>query len=110
MKKAVVLIGVGEMGGVFARGFLKAEYPVYPVEQGTDISSVFKEINDPKAVIVAVGEKPLHGVLDAIPQNWHDRLILLQNELLPRDWQSHDIQNPTVISMWVSPVMRDWWP
>jgi hypothetical protein len=100
MKKAVVLIGVGEMGGVFARGFLKAGHPVYPIEQGTEISSVFQEISDPLAVIVAVGEKPLHDVLAAIPQEWRDRLILLQNELLPRDWQAHDIVNPTVISMW----------
>ena len=100
MKRAVVLIGVGEMGGVFARGFLKAGHPVYPIEQGTEVSSVFKEMSDPLTVIVAVGEKPLHDVLDAIPRDWRDRLILLQNELLPRDWQAHDIANPTVISMW----------
>jgi hypothetical protein len=100
MKRAVVLIGVGEMGGVFARGFLKAGHPVYPIEQGTEISSVFEDVSDPLAVIVAVGEKPLHDVLAAIPQGWRDRLILLQNELLPRDWKAHDIANPTVISMW----------
>ncbi|MCK5082791.1 MAG: hypothetical protein KAR31_07775 [Candidatus Omnitrophica bacterium] len=100
MKKGVVLIGVGEMGGVFARGFLKSEYPVYPVEQGTGLNSVYNEMSDPLAVIVGVAEKDLHSVLEAIPQGWRDRLILLQNELLPRDWQAHNIENPTVISMW----------
>ena len=100
MKKSVVLIGVGEMGGVFARGFLRAGYPVYPVEQGTDINSVYSEMADPLAVIVGVAEKDLHAVLEFVPEGWRDRLILLQNELLPRDWQAHNIVNPTVISMW----------
>ncbi|MBD3669567.1 MAG: hypothetical protein HUJ29_02250, partial [Gammaproteobacteria bacterium] len=34
------------------------------------------------------------------PSQWRNRLGLLQNELLPRDWQAHDIQGPTVISVW----------
>ena len=36
MKSPVVLIGIGEMGGVFARGFLRAGYPVYPATRVTD--------------------------------------------------------------------------
>ncbi len=31
MNAPVVLIGVGEMGGVFARGLLRLGHPVYPV-------------------------------------------------------------------------------
>ena len=100
MKRSVVLIGVGEIGGVFAKGFLKAGYPVYPIGRGTDLDSAVCEIVDPRVVIVAVGEKDLYGVLKTIPQKWRDRLVLLQNELLPGDWQSHDIKNPTVISVW----------
>lgn len=30
MNKAVVIIGIGELGRVFARGFLRLGYPVYP--------------------------------------------------------------------------------
>lgn len=100
MKKGVVLIGVGEMGGVFAKGLLKAGYPVYPIGRGINLDSAVSEIVDPQAVIVGVGEKDLQGVLETIPQEWRDRLVLLQNELLPRDWQSHGIENPTVISVW----------
>ena len=100
MNRTVVLIGIGEMGGVFARGFLKAGYPVYPVARGMDLAAVANEIADPQAVIVAVGEKDLHSVLDEIPRQWRDRLVLLQNELLPRDWQAHNIDTPTVISVW----------
>jgi len=39
-------------------------------------------------------------MLQNIPANWRDRLILLQNELLPDDWTKHDYDNPTVISVW----------
>jgi hypothetical protein len=49
-------------------------------------------------VVVAVAEKDLQTVLDQIPVAWEDRLCLLQNELLPRDWAAFD--DPTVISVW----------
>ena len=100
MKKAVVVIGVGEIGGVFSRGFFKSGYPVYPIGRGTNLAEAAEEITDPQAVIVGVGEKDLHSVLETIPRQWHDRIVLLQNELLPRDWQAHNINNPTVISVW----------
>lgn len=100
MKKTVVLIGVGEMGGVFARGFLKLGFPVCPVTRQMDINAVAGEIRDPEAVVVAVAEKDLSSVLNTIPAPWRDRLVLLQNELLPRDWEIHQLQDPTVISVW----------
>jgi hypothetical protein len=37
-------------------------------------------------------------VLNRIPDAWRDKLCLLQNELLPSDWQG--ITDPTVISIW----------
>ena len=39
-------------------------------------------------------------MLQNIPANWRDRLILLQNELLPDDWIKYGYDNPTVISAW----------
>jgi hypothetical protein len=53
---------------------------------------------DPELVVVAVAEKDLQAVLDQIPVAWEDRLCLIQNELLPRDWAAFD--DPTVISIW----------
>ena len=100
MKKPVILIGVGEMGGVFARGLLKTGYPVYPVGRGVNLKEVSVEVVDPQAVVVGVGEKDLHAVLESIPEVWKDKLVLLQNELLPQDWKKHNINNPTVISVW----------
>jgi len=100
MKKPIILIGAGEMGGVFARGVLKVGQPVYPVTRGTDLNELSREVSDPEAVIVGVGEKDLHPVLETIPEAWKNKLVLLQNELLPRDWKKHNIENPTVISVW----------
>jgi hypothetical protein len=39
-------------------------------------------------------------VLAALPAVWKARAVLIQNELLPRDWQAHGYLDPTVISVW----------
>ncbi|MDM8544986.1 hypothetical protein [Candidatus Venteria ishoeyi] len=96
----VILVGLGEMGGVFARGFLRAGYPVYPVTRNTDLSQTAQLIPQPQLVLLATGEQDLHPLLKHIPEHWRTRLVLLQNELLPKDWQQHDLDNPTVISVW----------
>ncbi len=100
MNDPIVVIGTGEMSGVFTRGFLKLGYPVFPVNRGTDMEKVARALTTPALVLVAVGEADLHPVLDKIPAEWEDCLALLQNELLPRDWEAHNLQEPTVISVW----------
>jgi len=100
MYKPVVVIGIGEIGSVFARGFLKLGYPVVPVTRDMDIALVAADTSEPELVIVAVGEKELHATLAALPDVWRNKVALLQNELLPRDWQQHGFTNPTVISVW----------
>jgi len=100
MKKPIVIVGIGEIGGVFARGFLRCGYPVYPITRLMDVNSAAQDIPEPELVLVSVGEDDLQPVLEVMPAAWADRLVLLQNELLPRDWQRHDLQAPTVISVW----------
>lgn len=100
MKNPVISIGVGEMGGVFVRGLLKLGYPLIPVTRDMDISAVAEVNKTPEAVLVSVAEKDIDDVLANMPDVWRDRLILLQNELLPNDWKKHAIENPTVISVW----------
>ena len=100
MKKPVILVGVGEMGGVFARGILRSGYPVIPVTRQMNMQEVANETPDPQLVLVSVAENDLHPTLAALPAQWHRHLGLLQNELLPRDWQQYFYQNPTVISVW----------
>ena len=99
MKAPVVVIGMGEIGSVFARAFLKTGHPVFPLLRGDSIDELQKQIDMPAAVILAVGESDLQSTLKQIPQQWLSVLVLLQNELLPRDWAFLAVE-PTVISIW----------
>lgn len=99
MSKSVVVVGMGEMGSVFARGFLRNGYTVHPVIRGVEMQVVADELPEPELVLIAVGEAELNEQLMKVPAAWKDRLVLLQNELLPRDWQRHKLE-PTVISVW----------
>lgn len=98
-KQPIIIVGMGEMAGVFARGFLRAGYPVYPVTREMDMQQQAQQIASPELVLVAVAESDLQPVLQRLPDAWKDRLVLLQNELLPHDWQQHQLE-PTVISVW----------
>ncbi len=100
MKQPIIMIGTGEMAGVFARGILRTGRPLVPVTRDMDMEQAARETPQPEAVLVTVAEKDIDAVLGRIPAPWRDRLILLQNELLPRDWQKHEIRNVTVISVW----------
>lgn len=100
MNDHIVVIGTGEMSGVFTRGLLKLGHPVIPVKRNSDMEKMAAALSLPVMVMVAVGEADLHPVLEKIPSAWQDRLVLLQNELLPRDWHAHGLLNPTVISVW----------
>lgn len=99
MKKPVVVVGIGEIGSVFARGFMRCGYPVIPVTRNIQMRDVAAEMPDPEFVLIAVGEKELHEMLSTVPDIWKDRLVLIQNELLPKDWEQYAL-NPTVISVW----------
>ncbi len=103
MKQPIVVIGLGEMGSVFARGLLRLGHPLYPVTRGTSLDNAAQQTPNPLLVLVAVAENDLHPVLKSIPTTWQQHLVLLQNELLPKDWQQYDWSKtiaPTVISVW----------
>ena len=100
MQPPVAIVGVGELGGVFARAFLKSGHPVYPVTRKMEINSALDRIPSPVLTLVAVGEKDLSSVLGKMAPAHRRTVGLLQNELLPDAWESNDIENPTVISVW----------
>jgi hypothetical protein len=100
MNQPTIVIGIGELGSVFARGLLRSGHPVYPITRGMNMVEEAKAIPNPASVLLAVAENDLHATLDQIPETWRDKLCLLQNELLPRDWQAHAIHDPTVIAVW----------
>lgn len=100
MKNSIIIIGLGEMGSVFARSILKLGHPVYPASRDTDLEELAKIVEDPEMVLVAVGENDLQPCLKQIPTAWYNCIALLQNELLPRDWESYEFTDPTIISVW----------
>jgi len=98
--RPVVIVGPGQMGGVFGRGFLAAGHPVYPVTAAMRPADTAEKMPRPAFVLVAVPEKVLPQVLNQVPSAWQDRLVLIQNELLPYQWEAAQIPLPTVMAVW----------
>jgi len=61
MKQPVVLVGIGEMGGVFARGLLRSGHPVHPVTREQSMAELAIDLPSPELVLIAVGEKDLQA-------------------------------------------------
>jgi len=96
----VALVGVGEMGGVFAKALLRAGRPVHPVLRSSSLDIAAAHLPEPELALVTVGENDLAPVLADLPRTWKDRAGLIQNELLPRDWLAAEITDPTVAVVW----------
>ncbi len=96
----VVMVGMGQLGRIFAGAFLRAGYTVVPVNREGSMALAALSVPDPALVMVAVGENDLNAVLAAFPAQWKSRVGLIQNELLPRDWLRDQIVQPTVIPVW----------
>ena len=56
MQDTIVIIGMGELGGVFARGFLRCGHPVYPITRQMDMQQESLTIPEPALVLVCVQE------------------------------------------------------
>ncbi len=98
MNQDIILIGIGEIGGLIAKGFLRTGHSIHPVTRNTDMAQLAARLPSPRMVVVAVTEKDLTDVLEHVPEAWRNRMCLLQNELLPEDWSG--LSDPTVISIW----------
>ena len=96
----VVVVGLGQLGRVFAGGLLRVGRAVVPLNRGDDMAALAQHHPAPELVLVAFAENDLHSVLAALPASWKQRVALIQNELLPRDWLAHGDTDPTVISVW----------
>lgn len=95
-----VIVGIGQLGGVFAKGLLRTRQTVVPVVRGQSLAEVAERYPKPRAVLVAVGEAELEGVLTQLPDGWNERAALLQNELLPVDWESRGVEGATMAIVW----------
>ena len=97
---SVVVVGLGQLGRVFAGGLLRTGHSVIPANRGDDLAVLAQRHPAPELVVIAVAENDLHTVLGTLPAAWSSRVALIQNELLPRDWQAHGLSDPTVMSVW----------
>ena len=99
-KAPIVIIGIGELGGEFARGFLRCGHPVYPITRQQDLTVEQNRIPSPLLVLITVRENQLDALLKRLPEPWRDKVGLVQNELLPRHWQRHHIADPSIAVVW----------
>jgi len=95
-----VIVGMGEMGGSFAKGLLRLGHAVVPMLRGTPVADVANRYPEPLLALVTVGEADLDSTLAALPAAWKPNTGLIQNELLPRDWLARAVVNPTVAVVW----------
>ena len=100
MKQPITLIGVGEMGAVFSHALLRSGHPVFPILRSASLEDAARVVPEPALALVTVGEDDLHTSLDRMPDGWRSRTGLIQNELLPRDWNRYGIESPTVAVVW----------
>jgi hypothetical protein len=100
MKQPITLVGIGEMGAVFSHALLRSGHPVFPILRSTRVQDAAHVVPDPALTLVTVGEDDLPESLEAMPDAWRSQVGLIQNELLPRDWQRHGISSPTVAVVW----------
>jgi ketopantoate reductase len=98
-RRPVVIVGIGELGSVFARGLLRRGHPVFPVVRGMSLVEQTARVENPELVLVAVAEHDLEALLAELPSEWRTRAALLQNELVPAIWQP-TVDDPTVAVVW----------
>jgi hypothetical protein len=99
MKAPVVIVGIGELAAPFALGFLRLGHPIYPVTRQTDRAQAAAKLGATELTLVTVREADLDGLLASLPAPWRHHVGLVQNDLLPPDWERHRL-NPTIAVVW----------
>ena len=99
MHAPVVIVGVGELAGPFSLGFLRLDYPVFPVTRATDRERIASEITATTLTLVTVREGDLDEALHSLPAPWRHSVGLVQNDLVPSVWHPHHLE-PTVAVVW----------
>lgn len=105
MAEPLVIVGIGQLGAVFAEGFLRSGSPVFPVLRGMSLEAAWHEAHrvhphTSPLLLVAVGEDDLGPVLWSLPEGSRGRVILLQNELRPATFWTAGLDHPTACVVW----------
>lgn len=91
-----LLLGAGQLGRTLGGGLLACGVSVDVALRGDTIETWSQY----DFILVAVGEKDLKSAIEAIPIEARNRLVLLQNDLVPETWRALHITQPTVLVVW----------
>ncbi|HMA91078.1 MAG TPA: hypothetical protein VKP30_00260, partial [Polyangiaceae bacterium] len=98
--ESAIIVGMGELGSVFALALLRRGITVMPVLRSTPTEALATERREPGLCVITVGEDALAGVIDGSLRRYSDRWVLVQNELRPSEWERRGIAIPTVAIVW----------
>lgn len=98
--ESAIIVGMGELGSVFALALLRRGVTIVPVLRSTPPEALVAERREPGLCVITVGEEALGGVLDGGLRRYSDRWVLVQNELRPSEWERRGIATPTVAIVW----------
>jgi hypothetical protein len=96
----MIVLGVGELGRLFAGAALAEGLHVTPITRGVTPAHVLAGRPPHVPILVAVGEDALERALDSLPAARRDDAVLVQNELWPSVWQSRGFR-PSLMLPWV---------
>ncbi len=98
----VAIIGLGQLGSLFAQAFLRCGFSVTPVLREQTVGQTIT--GSPELIVCAVGEDDVASVLEQVPDTLLDRVVLLQNELRPAVWFERyafqHVKGPTLCIIW----------
>jgi len=95
-----IVVGIGQLGSEFALGLLRRGYAVFPVTRAQNLAQVADAAGAVELIVLAVGEAALGPVLESVPTRLRDRVALVQNELVPADWQQAGFTEPSGVVVW----------
>lgn len=98
--ESAIVVGMGELGGVFAIALLRRGFVVTPILRSTPIEAVLDPRQEPDLCVITVGEDALTSVLDGPLRRYSDRWVLVQNELRPSEWERRGLSTPTIAVVW----------
>lgn len=101
MRDAAV-VGLGQLGQMYAGALLNQGYRVTPVVRATP-RPLELGLAPEAPVLVSVGEDALDAALsELVAAGLGQRVMLLQNELFPATWKKHPTAHPTVMVVWTN--------
>jgi hypothetical protein len=98
---SVVIVGIGELGSLFAKGALKSGCQVIPVRREDDLVGRVEATNEDTPILLSVGEADMGPVIERLPTKRKQDVILVQNELFPTRWNPY-VERPTVSVVWTA--------